>query len=79
MKLDEGKSVVKSFCGSFCTIFLFTILLAYATQKIDILINRKNVDILSTVIDLQYSDADIFGYKNGFNIAAAFTGFNNET
>ena len=62
MKLDEGKSAVKTMCGSICSFILLVVLVAYSAQKLDILINRKNVDILSSLLHMNLSQDDIFGY-----------------
>ena len=43
------------------------------------MISKKDVDILSTVNDDTYTSDDVFDYKNGFNIAVAFTAFDSET
>ena len=44
----------------------------------DVMISKKDVDILSTIKTSFFDEKDEFGYKNGFNIAAAFTAYNNE-
>ena len=46
--------------------------------KLDVLINKKDVNILSTVNRLFYTDEDEFTFQNGFNIAVAFTAYDNE-
>ena len=53
-------------------------ILAYAYQKIDILFNRKDVDVLSTIDDFHFDDSFSFKYDNGFNIAIGFTAYDNE-
>ena len=45
----------------------------------EILINRRDVNVLSTISDLFYDDDYVFGYKNGLNIAVAFTSYDTET
>ena len=44
----------------------------------DVFLARKDVDILSAVNDLLFTDDDIFSYKNGLNIAVAFTAYDSE-
>ena len=46
--------------------------------KLDVLINKKDVNILSTANRLFYNDEDEFTFDNGFNVAVAFTEYNNE-
>ena len=57
-------------------IFLVTIL--YALQKMDVIISKKDVDILSTVKEGFFDDDYVFSHENGLGIAVAFTGYNNE-
>lgn len=40
------------------------------------LYNKKDVDVVSATKDLVFTDDDIFNYSNGFNVAAAFTAYN---
>ena len=65
--------------GTFCTLIWVAIIVMFAWQKTDILINKKSVSILSTTKDLYYSDQDEFKFKDGLNIAVAFTAFDNVT
>ena len=52
----------------------------FAYLKIDVLINKKDVDVMSTINDNYYTPDDVITYKNtGFNIAAAFTAYDSET
>mmetsp|Transcript_9947 Transcript_9947/g.12400 ORF Transcript_9947/g.12400 Transcript_9947/m.12400 type:complete len:147 (+) Transcript_9947:175-615(+) len=78
MQLDEG-SDVRTAMGSICSVFLLTITCLYAYIKFDVLINRKDVDVLTANRDMFYSDDFIFGYEQGFNVAAAFTAYDSET
>ena len=50
--------------------------LLYTVQKMEVLMAKKDVDVLSATKDLFYSSEDKFSYKNGFNIAVAFTEYN---
>lgn len=78
MKIDGGEVGIKSWMGSLCSIILATVMLAYMYQKMDVLIARKDVDVLSTINDQFYSDDFIFSYENGLNIAVAFTAYDQE-
>lgn len=51
MKIDGGEVGIKSWMGSLCSIILATVMLAYMYQKMDVLIARKDVDVLSTIND----------------------------
>ena len=64
-----------SYGGAICSIFLNIVVLLYAYQKVDVLINKKDVDVLSTVNDLHFSPDDVFSYENGLNLAVAFTAY----
>ena len=44
----------------------------------DVLIARKDVDVLSTTNDKHWTDDDKFSAKNGLRVAIAFTTYNNE-
>ena len=78
MKLDAGKSVLTTLGGAFCSLLLFISIMAFTMQKADVLLNRNDTDILSTMLDLHFSDEDVFGYENGLNLAVAFTAYDNE-
>ena len=39
---------------------------------------RKDVDVLSTINRLAFADDEVFSYKNGLNIAVAFTAYDSE-
>ena len=48
MKLDAGSDSIKSIMGSFCSVLLTILMMTYAYQKGDVLVSRKDVDVLST-------------------------------
>ena len=76
--MDDGIGAIKSYMGCFCTLFWVGIIMLYAMQKIDILINKKGVNVLATIKDLHFDDNEEFDYyKNSFNVAVAFTGYDN--
>ena len=78
MKLEGGSHIVQSYAGSLCTILILCISGLYAVQKLFVLIEKKDVDVLSTTLDSFYDENFVFSYDNGFNVAVAFTGYNNE-
>ena len=44
----------------------------------DILINKKDVDVLTATKDLYYGSDFRFEYKDGFNVAVAFTAYDTD-
>ena len=44
--------------GSFCSILLLLVTFFYAYLKFDVLRNRKDVNVLSQIRDLNYSEDD---------------------
>lgn len=79
MKLDAGSDDVRSILGALCSLILFIIVLGFAYLKADVLINKKDVDILSTSNDSFFTPDDVIKFSKGFNIAAAFSAFDSET
>ena len=79
MNLDGDSNVVQTYVGSLCSILILAISFIYAFQKLLVLIGKKDVTVLSTTIDSMYDDSFIFDYKHGFNLAVAFTGYNDIT
>lgn len=75
MRQDNGRAPLGSYAGFFCTAFLGLLLLSYTYQKIDVLKNKKDVDILSTVTHAHFDPDYIFDFQKGFNIAAGFTAY----
>ena len=75
MRLDTGNESLKSIVGSFMSLILIGILLLFTYLKADVLINKKDVDVLSTINDNFYTPDDIINSENGFRVAAAFTAF----
>ena len=78
MKLDSGNYELTSYAGLLITIITSMTIASYAYQKADVLGNRKDVDVLSTVNNFFYADDEVFSYKNGMNIAVGFTAYDSE-
>ena len=77
--LDDEKFMMQTYLGSIGSIVIMMLTFLYAYQKADVIIKKKDVDILSTTRDLYWSPDKQFSNKNdNFNIAIAFTGFNNK-
>ena len=77
MTINGNFRIAKSFFGSILSLMILSLTVLYSYQKIEVLIEKKDVDVLSATKDLVFSDQDKFTYQNGFNIAAAFSEFNN--
>ena len=75
MKLDDGDDVKTSFLGGICSLILLIVVIMYAYLKGDVLINKKDVDILSTVNDMFIEPTERFTNEQGFAFAVAFTGY----
>lgn len=58
---------------------LFILIGMYSVQKFEILMNRRDVDLLAETTFNALTEADQFDYSNGFKIAAAFINYDNET
>ena len=61
--------------GSFLSVVFFCFTIAFAILKGDILINKKDIDIITAVEKNYYDEADRFTAENGFNIAVGFTNY----
>jgi len=51
----------------------------YTYQKFDVLINKKDVKVLSTEIDSAIADTDVYDTSNGIKIAVAFSAYDDNT
>ena len=74
MKLDDKQSV-KTSMGSFCSFILLIIVTAYAYIKVDVFINKKDVEIMSSRQMRHFSPDYVFDYSQGLNFAFAFTAY----
>lgn len=76
MNLDDGgEKEARTWFGAVCSLFILSLVVVFTYIKVETLIGRKDVDILSTIKDYHFSDMDRFGYENGLNIAVAFTDY----
>ena len=76
LSLDGDSQVAQSYMGSLCTIIILCVTVLYTVMKLDVLMAKKDVDVLSAVKELVLTADDKFSYENGFNIAVAFTEYN---
>ena len=79
MRLDTGQQSLNSYAGTILTILLATTMINFTFLKADVLINKKDVDVLSTINEDIFTSDTIYNYDNGFNVAAAITAFDSET
>ena len=75
MHLDKGQSELKSILGAFFSMFVIVVMLLYTNLKLDVLINKKDIDVLSVVQENFFSPTDNFTYTDGFNIAVGFSDY----
>ena len=75
MKLDNGVEALPSKAGFFFTIILAVIVIGYATVKADVLVHKKEIDIMSVVLKDFYTPEESFNYSQGLNFAVAFTAY----
>ena len=79
MKLESDGSMSLPTCvGSICSFLLLFFLIAYSVQKFDIMINRREHDIIYSMMDSYYDGNYVFDYEQGFNIAVAFSAYDSE-
>lgn len=53
-------------------------IIAYIVQKLIIFESKSQTNMFSTESTLFFEEKDIFDYSQGFNIAVAFTAFDND-
>ena len=62
MKLDKENEVLNSSFGSVLTIIAYLAVLMYTYLKIDVWIQKKDIDIMATNLIDHLADDYIFGY-----------------
>lgn len=70
---------VNSRCGSFCTFSVIILVVWYSYIKMEVLLLRKDVSTISAINEYHYSEDYKFSYKQGINVAVAFTAYDDET
>ncbi len=75
MKLNGDDSSLRSCTGAICTIIIYSVILLYALNKLTVLYNKKDVDVLSMVDDHAIDPLEKFNNKDGFNIAVGLTAY----
>ena len=71
MKFEGGKKELKSITGATLSILLIIVLLGYTALKVDNLLRRNQISIISAVNEDFYEDTEQVGAKQGFNFAVA--------
>ena len=71
MKLEEGITSVPSKMGTFCSLLLMMTVLTFTYYKVDVLLGRKDVDVLSAVAENYFDSSDSFSGKQGLNVAVS--------
>ena len=79
MKLDAGSADVRTYSGSICSLLLAFVVLLYTYLKIDVLINKKDITIMTAINNNFFTSDDVLSYENNLNVAAAFTAYDSET
>ena len=71
MKLDgkSGATSLPTFAGTFCSLVLLAILVSYLYLKMDTLLSKKDVDILSAVNEFYHDDEWTIRAEQGLNFA----------
>ena len=75
MKFEGGKKELKSITGATLSILLIIVLLSYTGLKVDNLLRRSQIDIISAVNEDFYENTEQIGAKQGFNFAVGLSGF----
>ena len=58
MKIDADETQVKSGMGTCCSLLLLLITGVYAYQKLVVFIDKKDVSIMLSTVDLHFTDDD---------------------
>jgi len=64
--------------GSLCSILLILVVGVFTFQKIDIWLNKKDVDIVSSISSGYFTSDYIFNHEMGLSFAIAFTAYDSE-
>ena len=78
MNIDKGEKELTSIPGACCSLVLLFAILSYGWQKAGILVHKKDYNIMQSVKDYHFTSEDVFSYEKGFNVAFAFTAYDDE-
>ena len=80
MKLDNGEQTYGSYCGVFVTILFGLVLFGFSYAKMETLVGRDDIDIISAYQDSHFLDNEEFSAaENDFFFAAALTTYSSDT
>ena len=79
MKLADGENSVPTWMGTLCSIILLIVIILYTVQKIEVLLTKKDVDVLTAINDTHLDSEFHFGYGQGFNFATKWQNLYDET
>lgn len=64
--------------GAFASFIVWIVVIAYAYIKVDVFIQKKDVDIMQSLEKNALSTDDVFSNQEGLNFAIAFTAYDGE-
>ena len=77
MSVDEnGTTNQTTLLGAFVTLLLYTVVIVYAFQQIEIMIGKGKVDIVAATQEDYFTADDSFGADQGLSFAIAFSSQN---
>ena len=76
MKFDGGKKKLQTYTGVIMSVLMLVVLIAYSAIKVDILLSKKQVDIISAINEEYFDENLTFSSKQGLNFAFAVRGLN---
>ena len=71
IKIDKNQDVLPSKMGAFCSFILFIAVLSYAAYKTNIMIAKKDVDIVQALLEDHFEPGFTFNAELGLNLALA--------
>ena len=78
MNIDaQGKKYQTSILGASLTLFMYAIVGVYTVQQIIIMVEKKNIDMVTATSEYFFSETDVFNEQMGLKFAVAFTGYDN--
>ena len=63
MRIEGDDDSLKSILGTVCSLILMLITGLYAYTKLNVLLDKKDTNILTMSYDLHFTDSDQFGYE----------------
>ena len=78
MSISRGVYQLPSRIGVLLTLFISTILIVYTGFKMNIMIEKKDNIMFSTIKEFYYDQDYVMDSSKYFNLAFALTGFDNE-